>query len=113
MMPPVMMQPPLQAPQQIAAPSAPAEEKVEQEEPDNQDTLDNLRPTTKDKEQIEKILADPDPRWQSSQFVNFLKDLKERPAVDGGTDQMSQLVSSQWAEEFLKNGETGPQMNDP
>merc|ERR1719150_2305289 len=95
---------------QVAQQPAPVEQKVEEKVEEPQESLDSLRPTTKDKEQINNILANADPKMQSSEFMGFLRDLKDRPATDAGlVDQEGPLNfanSEQWAEEFMKLQET-------
>jgi len=64
----------------------PVEQKVEKNEvKDVEENLDMLQPTVSDKETINKLLANADPKIQQSKFYSFLEDLKNRPAVDEGT----------------------------
>ena len=68
------------------------------DEKEVQEEIDNLRPTYKDIEQINNLLDETksDDKMANSQFMEFLRNLKDRPPIaDQGFDQ-SQL----WANQF-------------
>eukprot|EP00486_Rosalina_sp_Unknown_P003674 CAMPEP_0201575328 /NCGR_PEP_ID=MMETSP0190_2-20130828/20449_1 /ASSEMBLY_ACC=CAM_ASM_000263 /TAXON_ID=37353 /ORGANISM="Rosalina sp." /LENGTH=497 /DNA_ID=CAMNT_0048004803 /DNA_START=40 /DNA_END=1530 /DNA_ORIENTATION=+ len=68
------------------------------DEKEVQDELDNLRPTYKDVQQINNLLDETksDDKMANSQFMDFLRNLKNRPPVADQQFDQSQL----WADQF-------------
>ena len=68
------------------------------DEKEVQDEMDNLRPTYKDIQQINNLLDETksDDKMQNSQFMDFLRNLKNRPPVADQQFDQSQL----WADQF-------------
>ena len=70
------------------------------DEKEVQDELDNLRPTYKDIQQINKLMDETksDDKMQNSQFMQFLQNMRNRPPIADQYDQFDQ--SQLWGEEF-------------
>ena len=68
------------------------------DEKEVQDEIDNLRPTYNDIQQINNLLDETksDDKMQNSQFMEFLRNLKNRPPVADQQFDQSQL----WADQF-------------
>lgn len=70
------------------------------DEKEVQDDLDSLRPTYKDINQINNLLNETagDNKMQNSNFMQFLKQLKEKPPI---ADQQQAFDQSQaWMNQF-------------
>ncbi len=68
------------------------------DEKEVQEDLDNLRPTYRDIQQINNLLDETksDDKMQNSQFMEFLRNLKNKPPVADQNFDQSQL----WANQF-------------
>jgi len=88
----------------MAAPMAPVQqtravESVSLEE-DIRSELDDLTVTDSDKEKIRKILENPDPKWQNSNFVELLRDLEQKQSHPEPVNAEDQ--GSAWANDFIQ-----------
>ena len=67
------------------------------DEKEVENELNELRPTQKDITQINNLLNETksDDKMQASQFMNFLRNLKNKPPITDMADE-----SQQWANQF-------------
>jgi len=72
---------------------------------ENTENLDSLRPTADLKKRISRILAGADPKLKRSEFMKFLKELKNRSVAEKDKATKAKQKES-WAEEFNRLAES-------